>query len=145
LKSIASVAAASLALLATAFLLAIWLRIWTRLLELAPMLGHFHGLLIGALALAAPVLLAHKFLPAERLPLLDLLPGVAVTVFCSIAFGAGFGAYLAAFPLNYVSTYAGLASVMIALVFLYSIAAIFVFGGELNGAILRARQKAKAV
>jgi len=32
--------------------------------------------------------------------------------------------------------YAGLASVIIALVFLYFIAAIFVFGGELNAAII---------
>ena len=49
-----------------------------------------------------------------------------------------FGFYLAEFPANYVTTYAGLASVMIALVFLYLTASIFVFGGELNAAIKRA-------
>jgi membrane protein len=32
---------------------------------------------------------------------------------------------------------------MIALVFLYSMAAIFVFGGELNAAIIRARKPRK--
>jgi membrane protein len=52
-----------------------------------------------------------------------------------------FGSYLAEFPNVYVSYYAGLASVMIALVFLYLTASIFVFGGELNAAILRARIK----
>jgi membrane protein len=35
----------------------------------------------------------------------------------------------------------GLASVMIALVFLYTIASIFIFGGELNAAILRAKRE----
>ena len=39
-----------------------------------------------------------------------------------------------------MSTYAGLASVMIALAFLYTLAAIFVFGGALNAAIMRARE-----
>jgi len=38
-----------------------------------------------------------------------------------------------------VTMYAGLASVIIALVFLYFIAAIFVFGGELNAALMKSR------
>ena len=37
--------------------------------------------------------------------------------------------------------YAGLASVIIALVFLYFIAAIFVYGGELNAAIMKSQLK----
>jgi membrane protein len=43
-----------------------------------------------------------------------------------------------------VNYYAGLASAMIALVFLYYSAWIFVYGGELNAAIARVRE-AKAV
>jgi membrane protein len=58
--------------------------------------------------------------------------------------GVGFGRYLAQFAGTYVSTYAGLASVMVALVFLYWTAAIFVYGGELNDAIRKARAKQKA-
>jgi membrane protein len=38
--------------------------------------------------------------------------------------------------------YAGLASVMIALVFLYVCSSIFIFGGELNSAIAKARHDA---
>ncbi len=37
--------------------------------------------------------------------------------------------------------YAGLASAMIALIFLYVCAAIFIFGGELNSVIMKARQR----
>ena len=43
------------------------------------------------------------------------------------------------------TTYAGLASVMIALVFLYFIAAIFVYGGELNASIVKAREQNAAL
>jgi len=41
------------------------------------------------------------------------------------------------------ATYAGLASVMIAIVFLYSLSAIFIFGGEFNAALMRAGALAK--
>jgi membrane protein len=40
-----------------------------------------------------------------------------------------------------VSYYAGLASAMIALVFLYLIASIFIYGAELNTVIMELREK----
>lgn len=83
------------------------------------------------------VLAAHKLLPAGRRSFLKIAPGLLLTVFASLAFGAGFGAYLARFASNYVSTYAGLASIMIALMFLYTLALIFVYGAELNQTIVR--------
>jgi len=63
-------------------------------------------------------------------------------VIASLVSAAGFGQYLARFANNYVTTYAGLASVIIALVFLYFIAAIFIYGGALNAAIIRRREPA---
>ncbi len=39
-----------------------------------------------------------------------------------------------------MNVYAGLASVMIVLIFLYMLAAIFIYGAELNAAIMHARQ-----
>jgi len=67
-----------------------------------------------------------------------------MTFIASIAFGEAFGAYLSEYLRNYISTYAGLASVMIALVYLYWVALLFVFGGELNAAIIRVRQQRAA-
>src|SRR6478672_10841845 len=61
------------------------------------------------------------------------------TLAASLVSGIVFGQYLARFANNYVTMYAGLASVIIALVFLYFIAAIFVYGGELNAAIIKSR------
>jgi hypothetical protein len=59
----------------------------------------------------------------------DITPGILLTSAMWIAAGIAFGSFLGEFARNYVTTYAGLASVMIALVFLYMIASIFIFGG----------------
>ena len=54
-----------------------------------------------------------------------------------LAVGVAFGRYLTQYSSTYVNTYAGLASAMMALVFLYWTASIFIYGGELNSALLR--------
>ena len=95
---------------------------------------------IATLILAVTLFMVHYWLPAGKRRPADIVPGIAVTLVLWLAAGAAFGAYLSAFANQYVLTYAGLASVMIALVFLYFSAAIFLFGGEINAAFLRARQ-----
>ena len=82
---------------------------------------------------------AHKWLPAGHRRVIDILPGIGLTIAGSLLSGYVFGQYLARFANNYVTTYAGLASVIIALVFLYFIATIFVFGGAFNAAIMKTR------
>ena len=92
-----------------------------------------YGITVAALIVALFVL--HAWLPAGRRSFVQILPGIIFTLVASLVSGIVFGQYLARFANNYVTMYAGLASVIIALVFLYFIAAIFVFGGELNAAI----------
>jgi membrane protein len=94
-------------------------------------------------ALLVVLVLCHKYLPAGRRSLGQIWPGVALTLVAWLGFGVAFGSYLARFAVSYVSTYAGLASVMIALMFLYTLGAIFVFGGELNAALVRDRRKSR--
>jgi membrane protein len=96
-----------------------------------------YGITITALIVALFIL--HAWLPAGRRGFLQILPGIVFTFLASLVSGIVFGQYLARFANNYVTMYAGLASVIIALVFLYFIAAIFVFGGELNAAIIKSR------
>lgn len=96
-----------------------------------------YGISVTTLALA--LLILHAWLPAGRRKLSQILPGILFTLIASLAACVGFGMYLARFAGNYVTMYAGLASVIIALVFLYAIAAIFVVGGELNAAIIKSR------
>ena len=94
---------------------------------------------ITIFALVVALFVLHAWLPAGRRGFLQILPGIAFTLIASIISGTVFGQYLARFANNYVTMYAGLASVIIALVFLYFIAAIFVYGGELNAAIIKSR------
>ena len=96
-----------------------------------------YGITITALIVALFIL--HAWLPAGRRSFLQILPGIVFTLVASLVSGMVFGQYLARFANNYVTMYAGLASVIIALVFLYFIAAIFVYGGELNAAIIKSR------
>jgi membrane protein len=94
---------------------------------------------ITVLALVVALIVLHAWLPAGRRGFLQILPGIVFTIAASIISGTVFGQYLARFANNYVTMYAGLASVVIALVFLYFLAAIFVYGGELNAAIIKSR------
>jgi membrane protein len=96
-----------------------------------------YGITITALIVA--LLILHAWLPAGRRGFLQILPGIIFTMVASLISGIVFGQYLTRFASNYVTMYAGLASVIIALVFLYFIAAIFVYGGELNAAIIKSR------
>ena len=96
-----------------------------------------YGITVAALVVA--LLILHAWLPAGRRSFLQILPGIVFTIVASLISGVVFGQYLARFANNYVTMYAGLASVIIALVFLYFIAAIFVYGGELNAAIIKSR------
>ena len=96
-----------------------------------------YGITITAMVIALFIL--HAWLPAGRRGFLQILPGIIFTLVGSLVSGIVFGQYLARFANNYVTMYAGLASVVIALVFLYFIAAIFVYGGELNAAIIKSR------
>ncbi len=93
---------------------------------------------VATVVLAVTLFAIHNWLPAGKRRFAETVPGVLVTLVLWLVAGAAFGRYLAAFADRYVLTYAGLASAMIALVFLYFSAVIFIYGGELNAAIERA-------
>lgn len=143
LESVAYVLVGAMALLALAFLVVLGPFIWSVLVESFPALSPldpvvtFGRYAITTLLLTGALIIAHKWLPARNHRLEQVWPGIVLTLCLSIGFAIAFAAYLAAFARNYVTTYAGIASVMIALVFLYALAAIFVFGGELNASISR--------
>lgn len=149
IESIVVVLIGAIALLALAFLVVLAPLVWSAALMWTPQLGQIEGLVAVAryglvsITLALALFVAHKWLPAERRTIAQVLPGVALTMLASILFSVAFSYYLTRFARNYVSTYGGLASVMIALVFLYTLATIFVFGGELNAALIR-RKNARA-
>jgi membrane protein len=91
---------------------------------------------IASLVIVFALVAVHLWLPAGRRRLRDILPGLIFTLVFWVVGSTVFATYLGYFS-SYVTTYAGLASIMIALVFLYIVSAIFILGGELNAAIKR--------
>jgi len=148
IESIGYVLVGAVALIALSFLVVLEPLIFSTLLRYAPWVAPFWPLLtfarfgVATLALVAALVVAHKWLPAGRRRLAEIAPGVVATLALWLAGGTLFGRYLAEFANTYVSTYAGLASAMIALVFLYWSASIFIYGGELN-AVLKRRADAE--
>ena len=148
LESIGYVLIAAVALLALAFLIVLGPLLFATALKSAPYLAPLEWnftvarYAVTSTVLVVALLIAHKWLPAGQRRFVDILPGIVATLLLWLASAVMFGRYLAEFAYTYVTYYAGLASVMIALVFLYWTASIFVFGGELNAAIGRARDRA---
>ena len=147
LQSIAYVLVGAMALLSLAFLLVLGPMVWTIALQFVPPLDAVSDwvatarYIIATVILLAALVIAHRFLPNARLSLRQIAPGIMLTFGAWMAFALAFSAYLGEFAFNYVATYAGLASVMIAIVFLYALAAIFIFGGEVNSALERVRAR----
>jgi membrane protein len=145
LESILYVLVGALALLALAFLVVLGPLLFATALKYAPWLAPleatftFVRFAVATSVITAALVVAHKWLAAGHRRFREIAPGILVTLAMWLAGGILFGRYLAEFASTYVTYYAGLASVMTALVFLYLTASIFMYGGELNSAICRPR------
>ena len=106
-----------------------WLENGLTTLANARLFGTFLLLMFG-------LVIAHLFLAAGRRRLVDVLPGIILTLVFWAIFASGFAYYLGTFA-QYSATYAGLATPMILLVFLYSIGVILLLGAEVNAALLK--------
>jgi len=143
LESILYVLVAAVSILAFSFLVVLAPSVWTLLIKYAPVFLPFSTTLtrytVAAIVLILSLVLIHKWLPSGRRRMREIAPGIVATLGLWLIAGAAFGGYLAQYAFAYTTMYAGLASAMIALVFLYLCASIFVFGAELNSTILKFR------
>lgn len=103
---------------------------------------NFWRIVLASLVMILALAAVHLWLPAGHRRIRDILPGMAFTLVFWLVGSSLFTDYLSRFS-TYSSTYAGLASIMIALVFLYIVSVIFILGGELNAAIRRYRRGRK--
>jgi membrane protein len=148
LESIGYVIVAANALIALSFLVVLAPVTWRTALRYLPGLEPFSDIVtlarfaIASAMLIITLILVHLWLPAGRRRFRDIMPGILATLVLWLASGVLFGRYLADFAYTYSYYYAGLASVMIALVFLYLTACVFIYGGELNAVIEKARSEA---
>jgi membrane protein len=147
LESIVYVLVGAVAILAFSFLVVFAPFIWDRLISYLPTLAPFYFVVtfaryaVAVVVLIVALLIVHIWLPAGRRSFMQIAPGIVATLLLWLIAGAVFGRYLAEYAFAYVSMYAGLASAMVALAFLYLCASIFIFGGELNSVITKARNK----
>ncbi len=145
LESIGYVVLGAAALLALGFLIVLGPLLFRTALRHAPWLEPLEGTFtvlrfaVATVVLIIALVVAHKWLPAGRRGWIEILPGIIATLVLWLVAGIAFGRYLAQYSDTYVSYYAGLASAMIALMFLYWTASIFVYGGALNAAIFHPR------
>lgn len=151
LESIGYVLVAAIGLLALAFLVVLGPLVFKGTVRYAPWLDvlepHFDVVRFvgGGLVIALSLFILHMLLPAGHRRIRDVWPGIAATLVLWLVAGYIFGRYLSDFSYAYVTYYAGLASVMTALIFLYFSACLFIYGGELNAAIKRVRLHAAAL
>ena len=147
LESILYVLIGAVAMLAFSFLVVFAPLIWSKLVYYLPRLAPFDFLVtftryaVAVVVLVIALTIVHLWLPAGRRSFTQIAPGILATLVLWMVSGAAFGRYLASYAFAYVSMYAGLASAMVALVFLYVCASIFIYGGELNSVIMMAREK----
>jgi membrane protein len=147
LQSIGFMLLGAIGMFLLSFAVVLWTPIWEFAAAIVPKLGVatdsaliFRYTATGSF-LAGGLVLAHLWLPPQRIPVLAALPGTLLTMTLWL-FGAGiFGYWLSHFA-NYASTYAGLGSIMAVIFFLYINSVAFILGGELN-AVLATRRRTR--
>ena len=148
LQSAGFVVIGALACLALALLGVLGPLLWTFLQRWFPNLVDFNDsfqifryVIVGSL-LTAALTAAHLWLPGRgNWRELRIWPGITATLLLWWIATSVFAAYLESFA-NYYSTYAGLASIVTALFYLYIMSLILIFGAELNAAIARTTPRA---
>jgi membrane protein len=147
LESIGYVIVGAVAILAFSFLVVLAPLIWDKLVRYVPTLEPLGDLVtfsryaVAVFVLVVALMIVHSWLPAGRRSVTEIAPGIIATLVLWLISGAAFGRYLAEYAFAYVSMYAGLASAMVALIFLYVCATIFIYGGELNSVIAKMEKK----
>ncbi len=141
-QSLFFVLLATVALLSISFLLVLAPLAWAIVLKYFPQAAELSGQVfllryaVVSLVLITGLYASHLWLPAGKRAFDVLWPGIILSIVASFVGSLVFATYLEQFA-TYTSTYAGLASGVIALLFLYLLAAFFIIGAEFNAAISR--------
>lgn len=96
--------------------------------------GEQFRLTVAVFVLILVVSAAHARLPGRRRPIRRIWPGIALTLVLWIVSAKIFAHYVAAIA-DYSATYAGLAGIMTAQIFLYLMAVVLILGAEINAEI----------
>lgn len=141
-QSLFFVLLATVALLSISFLLVLAPLAWAIVLKYFPQAAELSSQVfllryaVVSLVLIIGLYASHLWLPAGKRAFDVLWPGIILSIVASFVGSLVFATYLEQFA-TYTSTYAGLASGVIALLFLYLLAAFFIIGAEFNASISR--------
>jgi membrane protein len=130
------------ALVASAVLVVLWPSFWRAAMVSMPdlkALGLTYDVVrygLASVVLVAGLVATHLWLPDARPRAWNVLPGIAATLVLWLLGASLYGEFLANMT-HLKATYAGLAGILTALIFLQISAAIFIFGAELNAALRR--------
>jgi membrane protein len=130
------------ALVACAVLVVLWPSFWRVALLSMPdlkALGLTYDVVrygLASVVLVVGLVATHLWLPDARPRAWNVLPGIAATLVLWLLGASLYGEFLANMT-HLKATYAGLAGILTALIFLQISAAIFIFGAELNAALRR--------
>ncbi|WP_119390418.1 YihY/virulence factor BrkB family protein [Taklimakanibacter lacteus] len=94
---------------------------------------------LALIILVVGLFLAHLILPARRVKLHYLMPGVILTVSVWLILSSVYSYFLSNFA-TFASTYAGLSGLFAAMFLIYLSALALILGGELNRVIVLARK-----
>jgi membrane protein len=97
---------------------------------------------LAVIILFVGLFLAHLILPAKRVKLYYLMPGVILTVLVWLVLSSVYSYFLANFA-TFASTYVGLSGLFAAMFLIYLSALALILGGELNRVIVLARKHRK--
>ncbi len=97
---------------------------------------------LAIIILFVGLFLAHLILPARRVKLYYLMPGVILTVLVWLVLSSVYSYFLANFA-TFASTYVGLSGLFAAMFLIYLSALALILGGELNRVIVLARKHRK--
>lgn len=100
---------------------------------------HLLRLPIGLSVMFLALTVGHLFLPRKRLRFRQVLPGIVATMVLWLLAAQAYAKYTAEFSRAQIM-YAGLGSVVIALLFVYISAALIILGGELNEVLILRQQ-----
>ena len=97
---------------------------------------------LAIIILFVGLFLAHLILPARRVKLYYLMPGVILTVLVWLVLSSVYSYFIANFA-TFASTYVGLSGLFAAMFLIYLSALALILGGELNRVIVLARKHRK--
>jgi len=146
LTDIIFVLVGSIVLLALSLLIVFGPVIWDGATQWVPVIHNFTlwfdwlRFPVMLVLLSVSLIAAHQILPSRRHPLHEILPGIVFTLTMWLVVAVAYAEFLSRFA-TYASTYAGLAGVIIAMMFVYLSGAVLIFGGEINQAYMNYKRQ----